>query len=250
MSQIALLIPFFNERKRLQLAQISQLSKLGEGKIDCYFVDDGSTDGYSEEIARWIEEESLPNIYLIDTQFNRGKSEAIRHGALSINITKYQFMGITDADFSASPIEIMRLATTAIQENSYIFGARVSNRNNDIQTSKFRYTQGMIFNKIVELILGYRFLDSQCGLKFFPVSSNLITSLEKPFENRWLFDLEMVLRLNRLEFVRIHSVILDEWRHTKGSKTSVRDIGPIIFSILSLRLKYGKLFRVVEEYRN
>jgi glycosyltransferase involved in cell wall biosynthesis len=250
MSKIALLIPFFNERERLQLAQITQLSKLAEGKIDCYFVDDGSTDGYSEEIVRCIEEELLPNIYLIDAKFNRGKSEAIRHGALSINMTEYQFIGITDADFSASPIEIIRLATIAIEENNYIFGARVGNGDNNIQTSKFRYTQGMIFNKLVELILGYRFLDSQCGLKFFPVSGNLIASLEKPFVNRWLFDLEMVLRLNRLEFIRIQSVVLKEWRHTKGSKTSVRDIGPIIISVLSLRLKYGKLFRVVEEYLN
>jgi dolichyl-phosphate beta-glucosyltransferase len=248
MPKIALFIPFFNERERLQLAQITQLSKLGGGNIDCFFVDDGSTDGYSKEIARCIEEESLTNIYLIDAKFNRGKSEAIRHGALSINIMEYQFIGITDADFSASPIEIMRLATIAIEENNYIFGARVRNRDNNIQTSKFRYTQGMIFTKLVELILGCRFLDSQCGLKFFPVSSNLIASLEKPFINRWLFDLEMVLRLNRLEFVRISSVVLKEWHHTKGSKTSVRDIGPIIFSILSLRLKYGKLFRVVEEY--
>jgi glycosyltransferase involved in cell wall biosynthesis len=250
MSQIALLIPFYNERRRLQLPQITQLSKSGEGKIDCYFVDDGSTDGYSEEITRWIKEESLPNIYLIDAKCNRGKSEAIRHGALSINMTEYQFMGITDADFSASPIEIMRLATIAIEENTCIFGARVSRRDNNIQTSKFRYTQGMIFNKLVELILGYRFLDSQCGLKFFPVSSNLIASLEKPFVNRWLFDLEMVLRLNRLEFVKIQSIVLKEWRHSKGSKTSVRDVGPIILSILSLRAKYGKFFRVEEEYLN
>lgn len=243
MAGIALVIPFFNERERLRLSDLRELSERAGGDLDCYLVDDGSTDNFALEIGSYIINEKLDNVHLIRAPFNIGKSEAIRFGANKIDLREYKFLGITDADFSASPTEIMRLAAITIEgESKYVFGARIKSVSNNIETSWFRYVQGQFFNRLVNLIFGHRFLDSQCGLKYFLVDMNLITALMKPFTNRWLFDLEIILRLSKLGKIKISEVILEKWVHTRGSKTSLKDIGPVFLALLSLRLKYGKCF--------
>ena len=248
MAGVALVIPFFNERDRLNLSELKELSERAADNLDCYLVDDGSTDDYTLEIFTYIAKEKLNNIYVIKTPFNNGKSEAIRFGANNIDLLEYKFLGITDADFSASPTEIMRLAVIALEgENKYVFGARIRNGTNIIETSWFRYLQGLLFNRSVTLILGQRFLDSQCGLKYFLVDTNLIEALKKPFTNRWLFDLEIILRLSKLDTIKVSEVILNKWVHTKGSKTSIKDIIPVFLALLSLRLRYGKCFVIAEK---
>lgn len=248
MAEIALVIPFFNERDRLNLSELKELSERAADNLDCYLVDDGSTDDYALEICTYITNEKLNNMHLIRTPFNIGKSEAIRFGANQINLFDYKFLGITDGDFSASPTEIMRLAVIALEgETKYVFGARIRNATNNIETSRFRYKQGQFFNQLVTLILGQKFLDSQCGLKYFLVDMNLIEALKEPFANRWLFDLEIILRLSRASTIKVGEVILNKWVHTKGSKTSIKDTGPVFLALLSLRLRYGRCFVIVEK---
>jgi dolichyl-phosphate beta-glucosyltransferase len=242
MAEIALVIPFFNERSRLKVELLTELSQRAGASLDIYLVDDGSTDGYGSEIRVSASILKLNNVQVISSKINLGKAEAIRFGANKIVLANYKIFGIADADFSANPEEIMRLAEIAmVASDTLVFGARVDIGTNLIETSSFRYAQGLLFNKLVTFILGYKFLDSQCGLKFFPVNTELVHAFERPFINRWLFDLEILLRLNKFEVSSMNEVVLHKWTHTKESKTSFRDLGPILVSLILLRLRYGKI---------
>ena len=242
MASIALIIPFFNERLRLKTEDLLELSLLGRGLLDIYLVDDGSTDGHHSGLQEFITMNNTHNIKILRSTLNLGKAEAIRFGTKQIDLQNYEYLGMTDADFSAPPQEIMRLASL-VKEMKFgtVFGVRKNNSHNLIETSLYRRVQGTVFNKMVRKILGFRLLDSQCGLKYFQVDNNLIESLKQPFLNPWLFDLEILLRLKDNKRSGVSEIVLDNWSHVSNSKTSISDIGPVVKSIFLLRRQYGKI---------
>ena len=242
MASIALVIPFFNERLRLKTEDLLELSLLGRDLLDIYLVDDGSTDDYYLALQEFIKMNNLHNMKILRSTLNLGKAEAIRFGTGQLDLQNYDYLGITDADFSAPPQEILRLARL-VKEMKFrtVFGVRKNNAHNLIETSLFRRIQGIVFNKMVTKILGFRLLDSQCGLKYFQVDNNLIESLKQPFLNPWLFDLEILLRLNNNKRNGVSEIVLDNWSHVSNSKTSISDIGPVVKSIFLLRRQYGKI---------
>ena len=242
MADIALIIPFFNERLRLKTEKLLELSQLAGKFLDIYLIDDGSTDDYFWIIKDFILKAGLNNVALLRSEKNLGKAEAIRFGASNLNLSDYNFLGIADADFSAPPAEVIRLARLAIgRKSGLVFGIRKTNGVNLIKTSRYRFLQGVVFTKIVSGIIGRQFLDSQCGLKYFEVNSGLIESLKVSFTNPWLFDIEMLYRLSEKKKIIVNEIYLEEWSHMKNSKTSIKDITPVIKSLILLRWNYGKI---------
>lgn len=245
--RIALIIPFYNERKRLNKDALKYLAQECKEFMHCYLIDDGSTDNFAIELINFASNEQLKNVTIINSPTNRGKAEAIRFAVNSLNLNKYSHFGFTDADFSASPSEIVRLARIALDNPlTFVFGSRAQNAKNKIKTSRFRFVQGTIFNLFVSSILGNKLADSQCGLKFFPIDCAAKQSLFKiPFKNKWLFDLELIMRISKIDRIDILEISLYEWSHMKNSKTSILDLPDIIYSVIWLRIKYKGFKNVV-----
>lgn len=241
-SRIALIVPFYNEGKRLNKKALKNLAQEGKEFMNCYLIDDGSTDNFTIDLINFIHKEGFQNVTVIQSVTNRGKAEAIRLGIQSIEIKKYSHFGFTDADFSANSSEILRLARITLANRlTFVFGSRKQNARNSIETSKFRLIQGTIFNLFVSSILGNKLVDSQCGLKFFPIDCVDTENVFKlPFRNQWLFDLEVIMRISKIERMNILEVTLNEWSHKRNSKTSILHLPGIVFSVIWLRIKYGK----------
>ena len=93
------------------------------------------------------------------------------------------------------------------------------------------------------LVTKIHIYDSQCGLKVFTTNSNLKSSLETPFRTRWLFDLELLQRLNSQQVGGIDSGRLQEvaaeiplrrWDEVSGTKFSLAAQIKSIFQLLLL----------------
>lgn len=239
--QVCLIIPFYNEKQRFSTEYLLELSKKAPPGFHCYLVDDGSKDGLSDTLNDFILENSLPNVTLVRSQQNLGKANAIRFGFEQIEKEKYDFVGFTDADFAAKPQEILRLIPfLALGNAQMLLGARTKLKSNRISTPTFRYLQGLSFNFIILKMFRRKFLDLQCGLKYFHNSDQFRAALVEPFLNEWLFDLELILRINELGKLSIQEEVLENWNHVGGSKVAPQDVFAIAKGLLKLRFKYGK----------
>ena len=238
--QVCLIIPFYNEKERFSTEYLLELSTRAPSGFHCYLVDDGSSDGLSEMLKNFILENGLLNVSLVRSQLNLGKANAIRFGFEQIEIERYNFVGFTDADFAAKPQEILRLIPFLIQGRmQMLLGARTKLESNRISTPTFRYLQGLSFNFIIEKLFQRKFLDLQCGLKFFHNNDQLRSALVEPFMNEWLFDLELILRINESGDLCIQEEVLENWTHVGGSKVAPHDVFGIAMGLLKLRFKYG-----------
>ena len=100
---IALIIPFYNKRERLNKEVLKHLALECKEFTHCYLIDDGSTDNFIIDLKNCVSKEGLKNVTVIESATNRGKAEAIRFAVQSLSLKKYSHFGFTDADFSASP---------------------------------------------------------------------------------------------------------------------------------------------------
>lgn len=247
---IALVIPFYNEDSRFDFRAFLELAEISREYLQIVMVDDGSEDNLVEKIKVFVHQHHIGNVDIIKRPTNLGKADAIRFGIQSLESNNFTHIGFTDADFAAPPSEILRLAKIAFEDNKKIIvGCRVQTSRNQIVTSRFRHWQGQIFTSLTAFILGHSLTDPQCGLKFIPFSEALQMSIDTPFTNGWLFDLEILLRMNLREDIEFLEVILEKWSHVSGSKVSPADTFPVLISVLKLRNRYGK-FRELKKSIN
>jgi glycosyltransferase involved in cell wall biosynthesis len=244
MSNIAIVVPCYNERKRLQLTAFEDF--LVNSSIHFVFVDDGSTDdtaGLIENFRRGRED----RVSLLVLRVNSGKAEAIRQGMeFALNRT-FDFVGFWDSDL-ATPLAAILQFMQVFSNNSQIdmvFGSRVKLLGHDIRRKAIRHYLGRVFATIVALMLKLPVYDTQCGAKIFRVGLQTRDLTRDTFKSRWIFDVELIQRFIRLTgsqaaaAVRIYEYPLDSWEDVGGSK-----VKPIDFFIA-----FRDIFRICWAYR-
>ena len=91
-------------------------------------------------------------------------------------------------------------------------------------------------------LLGMPFKDTQCGAKVMKPS--IVTAVfEKPFKTRWLFDVEIFIRMRKIFGKDMATSLICEqplkrWIHADGSKLSMKDSIKIIWQLGQLSIKY------------
>jgi dolichyl-phosphate beta-glucosyltransferase len=236
--RVAIIIPFFNEMQRFSIQECQRLVQVKN--ICLFLVDDGSQDELSELIISELTSR-FENISLIQLERNVGKAEALRHGILYACRSEFDYVAFFDADFSVHSNEIIEFIDASILANAdFVFAVRDQNVSTGIVTSKYRKFQGRVFQVFANFILSSKFSDSQCGFKIFTSSSLNVPELQKPFLNRWLFDLEFLLRHKYLD-PTVLEIPLKNWVHKKESKLKYFDAAIILSSLVRLRLIYGSL---------
>jgi glycosyltransferase involved in cell wall biosynthesis len=236
--QVCLIVPCYNEAKRLDLAQFE--AAVERDPLWVVFVDDGSTDGTGDMVRKHTSE----RIWLIDLERNVGKSEAVRQGIVRAAALPFYarlgWIGYWDADLSTPLEELPRYfeyQELAGVRADAIFGSRVSKLGSKIMRRAVRHVLGRMFATVSSLLLGTRAYDSQCGAKVFRIAAAQ-RCFEDSFITRWLFDLEILLRLNG-------AVVLEyplmEWRDVSGSKMTVLpNVWRTVRDLLRLRAKYRR----------
>lgn len=249
-----LIIPCYNEagrfNRKLFFIYFDELVD-----VHFIFVNDGSTDdtkGFLENIRlEGISKNPKIPITILNLKKNAGKAEAVRQGVLfSLQSPNTKYIAYFDADFSAPLTEITELLKGFEEDPSRmaILGSRIKKAGSLIQRSSVRHYTGRIMATIVNnLLLEIAIYDTQCGAKVF--SRNCAELIfREPFVSRWLFDIELISRLQvhySVDSLRkiIYEHPLKEWREMGNSKIRFRDLMIIPYQLLIIYNKQRDDFK-------
>jgi dolichyl-phosphate beta-glucosyltransferase len=164
---LSIVIPAYNEERRLPSTLdvvLAWLDATPYRDAEVLVVDDGSADGTAAVVERRAPEE--PRLRLVRNPGNCGKGYAIRHGMLE---AKGDWILFSDADLSAPIGELPKLLTAAQEQGAAIaIGSRALDRSLiGVHQSQWREMSGIVFNRLMRLITGLPFADTQCGFKLF-----------------------------------------------------------------------------------
>lgn len=254
--EICLVVPCFNEAKRLSLESFDEL--LRTGWIHLLAVNDGSTDGTGDILEAFAR--TQPNFSVIHLKKNSGKGEAVRQGCIKAFSPRLTHVGYFDADFATPPQEIIRIAQVA-QANmakSIVMGSRVKTLGSDIRRSTSRHLFGRIFATLASIAIQEPIYDTQCGLKLLRTSGDFHTYFATRFTSRWLFDIEIMFRLKQQRGLsgkkRLDNQVLEVpllvWHEVVGSKTRARDGVIALGQLLRLSMRYRWNMRLLSRANN
>ncbi len=229
MDSISIVIPAYNEEKRLPSALSAILAHLSGGawrSTEVLVVDDGSTDGTVAVVEGYAR--SQPCVRLLKNPRNRGKGYSVRHGMLE---ARGDWILFTDADLSAPIEELDKLLAAAKERGAEIaIGSRAVDRSLIVvHQSIFRETAGRLFNVIVRLLTGLPFHDTQCGFKLFRASAARQVFSKQRLE-RFGFDPEVLFIARRKGLRAVEAPV--RWSHAEGTK--VRMFGDSLNMFLDL----------------
>ena len=190
-----IVIPFFNEANRFNLASFSSFCKQ-YSNVELCLVDDGSLD-QTLDILYLFKKKFPSQVHIIALKKNKGKGEAVftgvRWGLSSKKFTQIAFM---DADLSTSFTECIRLFDLLDNKLNFVFGSRIKKIDNHIERKWYRFFLGRIFATLVSTILRLPVYDTQCGCKVFSYKYASI-AFASPFLSQWIFDIEIFFRLKQ-----------------------------------------------------
>ncbi|UZO82270.1 glycosyltransferase family 2 protein [Aquimarina sp. ERC-38] len=223
-----IIIPCYNEEKRLDRNAFQSFIKAHKNYHLC-FVNDGSQD-QTLEVLKEIQTTNSNQISVVNMKRNGGKAEAVRVGANYLHHkVDTEFIGFMDADLSTDFNDFKGLVHT-LQTNSkldLVFGSRAKEGTGTIEKDGFRQIISYVINLLIVFIIGLAIKDTQCGAKVF--RANLVPVLfKKQFVSKWLFDVEMFIRLkNHLGKANTVKAIYEQpllrWVHMEDSKLGLKD---------------------------
>lgn len=216
MPQISVIIPAYNEERRLphNLAVVYNHLKSRFQSFELIVVDDGSFDHTPDFVDEFAEQ--CPEVRLITYVPNKGKGHAVRIGMLAASGDLILF---NDADGS-SPIDELDKLLDSIKNGADIaIGSRAKpDENRVVNALAYRKYLGNTFNLIVQGLLLPGIYDTQCGFKLFKKEmAHDIFSVARL--DRFAFDVE-VLYIARLRDYKISEIPIN-WTNVEGSKVNV-----------------------------
>lgn len=238
-----IIIPCYNEEKRLDQKAFVQFISENPTYHLC-FVNDGSKDN-TLEVLQIMRNEAPNGISIVDVKKNVGKASAVRAGVRYLyNRKEIAHIGFIDADLSTDFKDFKDLVNTLrSNENlSVVFGSRNSG-GKGIKRDLFRNLMSKVVKTFILFIIGMPIRDTQCGAKVF--SRSIVPVVYgKAFMSRWLFDVEIFLRLKN--FLGKKSVMkhiseqpLMRWVHVDDSKLGMKDSLLIPVKLFHIWLSYN-----------
>lgn len=231
-NSLSVIIPIFNEEKRL-INSLKKIKKfIRNKKIEIIFVNDGSTDLSQKTIQTFVKDNKKTKI--INLKKNIGKGGALKEG---IKVAKYQWILTLDLDLSVPITEILLWLKNKYINNKYsvYFGSR-SNKKSKVRSKIYRNIFGKILSILINFILNIKIADTQCGFKLYKnnIAKNLFSKVTRPgYEH----DIELTL-LARDKNIAIKELPVT-WTHKSGSKVNLFvDSIKVLWSIIILKIRY------------
>lgn len=223
MSEVAVVIPCYNEAERLPVEAIVEFLR-SHSSVTFVLVNDGSSDK-TEDVLRDLSAQFPGQMTVVSLEKNQGKAEAVRQGVLAAISQSPQFVGYWDADLATPLLEIDRFRSILAERPQLILamGSRVRLLGRRIERSAARHYLGRVFATCASLALAIPVYDTQCGAKLFRVTPETRRIFDVPFRSRWIFDVELLARLRQALSGtelddRICEIPLESWRDVRGSK--------------------------------
>ena len=157
---LTVVLPCYNEAERLPQTLAALLGELprGAGAVEVLVVDDGSTDQTVAVAQAFAAHDH--RVRVIASQPNHGKGFAVRLGVLQARGARIVF---SDADGSYGPGEVARVAA-ALAEAAVAIGSRPAGWASG---PLVRRLASRLFNRVIRVLVGLPFADTQCGVKGF-----------------------------------------------------------------------------------
>lgn len=205
---ISVVIPAYNEGARLPRF-VESLTRVALEQsapaVEFLVSDDGSKPEHTALMrasvaaaqARLEEAKSPHRFVYLQNERNGGKGSAIRSGWRASEPAA-EWLAFLDADGAINATEFMRLALLAstAREMDVVAGSRILMAGRRVVRHAFRHYQGRIFATLTDTLFRLGFYDTQCGVKFFRASL-LRPQLDRLQENRWLLDVELLVRMKQ-----------------------------------------------------
>lgn len=214
--RLSVVLPVYDEAQVLEanLAAIVAWLEAAGLDFELVCVDDGSTDGSGEILARAAARD--PRVRAESSPENRGKGAAVRRGMLLARGRHVVFM---DADLSTPLDELPRLLEALEAGNDVVLGnrrapgSRITRRQ-----SRVREVLGRAFTGLTRLLLAPGIHDFTCGFKGFTAEA-AGEIFRRSLQDGWAFDAELVVIARGLGY-RVAQVPVT-WHHEEGSKVRV-----------------------------
>ena len=231
--RVVLAIPCFNEASRLRHEQIAEL--VADPEVSLVLVDDGSTDSTFSVLTSLAE--THPQVHVLRLETNVGKAEAVRQGLLFAMTSSPDVVGFVDADFATPAGEVLRLVSAIRSPDgpAIVIGSRVLLSGRTVRRSTRRHILGRAVATYLSLAYELEIYDTQCGAKVFRCDDRLRAALAQPFVTRWLFDVELLLRVREgAEPASVREEPLEVWTDVPGSRLGPRQAAQVLRDFASL----------------
>lgn len=156
MSDVSVIIPVLNEAANLEEVHRQLTEALQALSYELIFVDDGSTDGGFDLLARLHDRD--PYVKVVRLARNYGQHAALVAG---IDHAKGQFLVGFDADLQFDPRDVPRLVATAQEGYDVVSGRRDRRRDGLLR----RRIPSMIVAWAMGAVTGHRLLDAASPFK-------------------------------------------------------------------------------------
>jgi dolichyl-phosphate beta-glucosyltransferase len=242
MREVCLIVPCYNEELRLRRDTFLGFLR-SRPHVSLCFVDDGSSDG-TLKMLEAMSAEGGSRLLVRHLETNSGKAEAVRQGVLyTASLGRFAFIGYWDADLS-TPLAQLDLLVAALESEparALALGSRVKRLGSQIDRNAVRHYLGRVFSTMASQLFDLPVYDSQCGAKLFRADVKE-TLFGEPFVTKWLFDVELLVRLKRhlgpKPFLEASvEVPLTAWKEVGGSKLSLLHMVRVPLDLLRIRAR-------------
>ncbi|NQU42097.1 glycosyltransferase family 2 protein [bacterium] len=225
----SVIIPMYNEENRIgpSLQAVVDFMDQRSPSYEILVVDDGSTDA-SVAFVR----QRFPHVRLLLNPGNRGKGYSVRAGLLA---SKGRWRLFSDADLSTPIEEIARFEKELTNGADVVIGSRALPESIlEVRQAWWREISGRLFNKLVRLVSGLPFHDTQCGFKAYTAeAAKHIASLQRL--EGWAFDVEH-LHLARKMGLDVREIPV-RWLNSADSRIHfLRDASRMLIDVIRIRL--------------
>ncbi len=239
---LTIIFPLYNESGRLKYC-FDDIEKFNIKKkiksLEYIFVDDGSTDGSSQIIKKFINkkkrEKNNVKYKLLKISKNKGKGNALSRG---VEAASKNWILTIDTDISVSISELnkwLRIKNIKFYNNIF-FGSR-NLKNSIVKFEYHRKLIGLVFIFLTKLFFNIKLNDTQCGFKLYPkkVGKKIFKNL---IDKRFAHDIEIVLLAERYNIKILEMPIT--WVHKNNSKINfLRDSLNIFFSLKKIKKRFS-----------
>ena len=249
MSRLTLVVPCFNEERRLDVEAFRGVAVDGHD-VDFLFVNDGSRDG-TLRLLESLHDSDPKRFAVLNLERNSGKAEAVRRGfvaALQKTVDQpADYIGFWDADLATPLAELPGFLEILASRPAIdiVMGARVRLLGREISRRPARHYFGRVGATLISSSLGLAVYDTQCGAKVFRTNDTLRDVFARPFLSRWIFDVEIIARyIERLGRDAVAGAIYElpvmRWHDVTGSKVKSHDFLRALHDLWKIRRAYGR----------
>ena len=221
---ISIVIPAFNESAVIgaTISEIQEYCRSHQLDYEIIVVDDGSTDDTVALVK------AMSGVTLISNEKNSGKGFTVKRGLLAATKGLLLFM---DADNSTSITELDHMVPELNNADMVIGSRALAQSRVELSQHKLKRMMGRLGNRVIQVLLGLPFRDTQCGFKL--MKRDVRRAVERLTIDRWGFDFELLYIANKYKF-RIHESPV-RWVNNFDSKVTAWSYVHVVGELMSVR---------------